>query len=392
MNLTPTTNKSRLNQSSRRSDQPASEDPFAELLAGAAQGCRKIATSIARYFGIATTRQLKIVPIARSNAGKTAVSVAELMTVEGQCFPSGLLYRGPNLISNNDRFNRGVNLIKQARQGRMLSTMATIETETGLFAGDAQPVNVTKLDVIGQLLTETGSDSESTELDQFHQLIGHFIDGDILQVMIPVLPTEPNDAGRARFEKDLRDATSILHEALVKGRKKNRTVCIVPTKLDALFEDAKSAIESLSDQALLAMYEPLVNVIRASNSVTQAAIIPTSAFGFGTELKPAQRSPRLKKPDTSVQPFTAQFSSSDEIVARRRVRGGAPQLNRKYHGDDEAIGILKGELTPFNIDTLVIYSLLAGIRNLNDPNLATVQCQLAKDLQAVNGWILTVKA
>lgn len=302
-------------------------------------------------------KKILLAPLARSGGGKTATTMAEAQSVEGCHLLSGLLLRGQSLLDIADREDRIRSLIEQARDGRIPSTQRLLWTNNLLYDGDAPVLEVEKFDPIGQRLTETRSSSDESDLADFHQLQTLYANANVLQVMIPMLPADPTDADEKRFAKDLTVSMTFLHEALVNSKTGSpRAVVIVPTKLDCLWVSAAAAQSELSDQALRVMFAPLINVINRSDRVDFAAITPTSAFGFG---------------NTRIEGSTVERAT--------------------YHGEDEDLGILMGELQPFNVITMVVWSLLAGLRCLNDSSMSDVESNLRDDLASLNGWVVPIK-
>ncbi len=303
------------------------------------------------------TRNLVMAPMMRSGAGKTALNLAKLLTLESEFFPASGLRLDDGLLSASDREKAAQVILQQARSGRMISTMQRINHKASLFDGDSAIVETTTLDIVGQLLTETKSDSDSSKLAQFEELVEVYSTADVIWAGHPIMPTEATEADEERFRKDLRDAARLLHASLAAGNGKPRTVCIVLTKLDSLFTNEASARAELKDTTLLQMLAPIVNVCRRSQSVTHAAIIPTSAFGFG----------------------------------KARIESNLLAKEESYHGEGEVLAILEGKIKPFNVDTLLFYSLAKGIANLRDRSLGEIESALESDIDAVDGWMVPIK-
>ena len=53
------------------------------------------------------------------------------------------------------------------------------------------------------------------------------------------------------------------------------------SKIDALFQDAEEARSSLTDDVLRASFGPLIHLVERSRQVSDAVIVPVTAFGFG---------------------------------------------------------------------------------------------------------------
>src|SRR5262249_15045696 len=143
-------------------------------------------------------------------------------------------------------------------------------------------------------------------------------------VVIPAPPRPARPVHEGRFRNDLLLTAAYLRKALQdRGRGRPTAVALVLSKLDALFPAAseaeaaarqQAARAQLTDERLLGLMAPLVTLLRNAGNVTYAAIFPTSAYGFGTNVPegvvgngdrvsfPAEPTYVLR-PDAVTQPF-----------------------------------------------------------------------------------------
>jgi hypothetical protein len=117
---------------------------------------------------------------------------------------------------------------------------------------------------------------------------------------------------------------------------------------------------------------PLVHLIDKSARVSDAAIIPVTAFGFGNAvLREPRGAPAGTPPDSADEPFGA-----EPIWLLRE--GVAPH--------------------PFNLETLFLWTLLRGLLNQEGQGLVEAESEigeicgmLREDLNAGDPWLLTLK-
>jgi hypothetical protein len=119
-------------------------------------------------------------------------------------------------------------------------------------------------------------------------------------------------------------------------------VALVLSKVDTLFKDAEEARASLTDDVLRRALGPLVRLLEQSARVCDAVVIPVTAFGFGNAVLREQGADREGvPPEASDDPFGA-----------------------------EPVWLLKEGASPrpYNLDTLVIWTLLFGLLNQDAQN------------------------
>jgi hypothetical protein len=144
-------------------------------------------------------------------------------------------------------------------------------------------------------------------------------------------------------------------------------VAIVLSKIDTLFPDAAEARAALTDDALRAALGPLVNLVRTSPRVSDAAVIPVTAFGFGT------------------------------AVLRDGDGGRAGAADEPFGA--EPVWLLREGVSarPYNLDTLFLWTLLLGLYTQVghgvDPatGIRGIYRRLSDDLEAAAPWLLAVK-
>jgi hypothetical protein len=238
-----------------------------------------------------------------------------------------------------------------------------------IFEGDKPRIICRMREVIGQVLTHTMPDSEPRLQARYVDYIKSLVNANVLWVVLPCPPAEPKDRDRRRYANDLRITMAYLREALrLKTTKEPISVALVLSKTDAMFDNAQQAREALTDDVLTCAVGPLVHLIEQSKHVSDAAIIPTSAFGFGKAVLHPDAKERHEAPGSGEEPF-----------------------------GDEPIWLLKeGETpAPYNLDTLFLWSLLLGLMNKNgpvsDPKVDTLCRMLRDDLEAGEPWLVPIK-
>jgi hypothetical protein len=110
----------------------------------------------------------------------------------------------------------------------------------------------------------------------------------------------------------------------------------------------------------------LVQLIEQSERVSDAVIVPVTAFGFGKAVRRDDAEERTGAPGSADEPF-----------------------------GDEPIWLLKeGESpAPYNLEALLLWSLLMGLLNQsgNDPKADAICRMLRDDLEAGDPWLVPVK-
>lgn len=158
------------------------------------------------------------------------------------------------------------------------------------------------------------------------------------------------------------------------------SVAIVVNKVDTIFDDEGSARAELTDDALLGALAGIVQTVRHSPRVVNAAIFPVSVYGFGNAV--------AREATPAHDGHEAEPDNLPWAISARRG------LEKEY-------GLRDGHaIEPFNLQTLVIWSLLAAAlpkeievpeKDSNEVALARTCRMLSDDLANVGGWFVNVK-
>ena len=225
-------------------------------------------------------------------------------------------------------------------------------------------------EVVGQVLTHALPDSEPQLQAKFTAYLKSLLVSDVLWVVVPCPPAEPGPRDRRRYASDLRLTGAYLREALrLRPAGRQATVALVLSKTDALFDTPEEAREALTEDVLAQALAPLIRLVEQSDHVSDAAVFPVTAFGFGKAV--------LRDDDDG--------------------RHGAEHEDEAF--DDEPIWLLRdGELpAPYNLEALFLWSVLHGLLNLADanpkakPKLDLLCRMLRDDLEAEDPWLVPVK-
>jgi hypothetical protein len=161
-------------------------------------------------------------------------------------------------------------------------TLQAAQIRYYLYDGEAQRVVYKMHEVIGQVLTNTLPDSAVEQQTRYGEYLQSLVDTHVLWAMVPCSPPNPGPRDRRRYANDLRITTAYLREALrLRSLEEPVAVVLVLSKIDTVFQDAEEARTSLTDDILLSALGPLVHLIDQSDRVSDAAIMPVTAFGFG---------------------------------------------------------------------------------------------------------------
>lgn len=304
--------------------------------------------------------------VGRECAGKTTIFNMLYQTTGTLILDSRLSFGGRDPLEEGVRLDKVETVIRDLKDQGIPSTVATSAIEWLVYAGHRPVLAVKSQEVVGQILTRTRPDSPPDLKKLYGEYLGFLADADVLWAVIPCPPSDMNAADRERLQRDLATTRSYLRAALnARTAKHPSSVVVVLTKVDGMFETAEQARAQLDDRTLTRLVEPLVNVC-LSDAVSQVAICPVSAVGFGNAVRmdgtnDAQRSePRTDEPG---------------------YRLGADATTE-----------------PFNLATLLVYSMVAGLMpkevDAESPSgkalVQTLQ-RLTGDLNALNGWLVPVK-
>jgi len=221
-------------------------------------------------------------------------------------------------------------------------------------------------------LTHTLPNSATEQQSRYDEYLASLVNTNVLWVVIPCPPPNSSPRDRRRYSNDLRITTAYLREALrLRTSPQPAAVALVLSKIDVLFKDIEEAQAALTDDMLRSALGPLTHLVEKSAHVSDAMILPVTSFGFGNAVL-REKGERVKEASEGPEdPFGA-----------------------------EPIWLLKeGTVSsPYNLDTLVIWTLLCGLLNQNvqsgqeSKSEISKLCQmLREDLQSENHWFLSIK-
>jgi len=315
--------------------------------------------------------EVRIGSIGRGHAGKTALFQVLGDGLIGEFLPSGLHLDAADPREVARMIREADDTHKLLRQSGLPPTLEVSQNRYCVYEGDKRRVVCKMREVIGQVLTHTLPDSEPRLQARYVDYLKDLVNAHVLWVVVPCPPADPQQRDRRRYANDLRITMAYLREALrLRTLPQPATVALVLSKTDALFGSAQQARAALSDDVLHQALGPLVQLIGQSKHVSDAAIIPVTAFGFGKAVLHPDADERPGAPGSAEEPF------GDEPIWLLR-EGEAPE--------------------PYNVDTLFLWSLLLGIMNQAGPDLAAkpkvdkVCRMLRDDLEAGHPWLVPIK-
>ncbi|HVK08334.1 MAG TPA: hypothetical protein VM597_06105 [Gemmataceae bacterium] len=318
----------------------------------------------------ATGPEIRIGSIGRGHAGKTALFQVMSEGLVGEALPSGLHLDAadPRDVARMIRETEATHRL--LRKSGLPPTLEASSARYGLFEGDKRRAVCRMQEVVGQVLTHTLSDSEPQLQAKYTEYLKSLLASDVLWVVVPCPPADPGPRDQRRYAADLRLTGAYLREALrLRPADRRAAVALVLTKTDALFDNPEEAREALTDDVLVRALAPLIRLVEKSDHVSDAAIFPVTAFGFGKAVL------------------------RDDGDGRH----GAEHEDEAF--DDEPIWLLReGEQPdPYNLDALFLWSVLHGLLNLADanprakPKLDLLCRKLRDDLEAEDPWLVPVK-
>jgi hypothetical protein len=321
----------------------------------------------------AEVREVRAGCIGRGHAGKTALFSALGEGPVGDFFPSGLHVD----VGDPREVARMMREAERTRRLLQLSglppTLQASQIRYYLYDGEERRVAYQMREVIGQVLTHTLPDSAAELQARYEEYLKSLVNSHVLWAVVPCPPPDPGARERRRYANDLRITLAYLREALrLRSLEQPAAVALVLSKVDTLFKDAEEARASLTDDVLRKALGPLVHLIEKSARVSDAAIIPVTAFGFGNAV--------LSEPGNE--------------------REGAPPESADEPFGAEPIWLLREGLAPhpFNLDALFLWTLLFGLLNqgehaaaLAESEVAEICGMLREDLSAGDPWLLPLK-
>ena len=309
--------------------------------------------------------------IGRGHAGKTSLFRALSEGPVGDFFPSGLHVDVGDPREVAQMIREAEETQRVLRASGLPPTLEASQIRYYLYDGDRQRVVYKMREVIGQVLTHTLPDSSPEQQSRYDEYLKVLVNTHALWVVVPCPPPDASSADRRRYSNDLRITSAYLREALrLRTLSRPASVAIVLSKIDTIFKDEEEARAALPDDVLRGALGPLVHLINKSTHVSDAAILPATAFGFGNATLREQTGS-----DASSSPTTDLFSAEPTWLLKE---GAAPR--------------------PFNLDTLVVWTLLFGLLNQEggegagaDPELGDLCRMLRDDLMTDDRWFLPIK-
>jgi hypothetical protein len=311
--------------------------------------------------------------IGRGHAGKTALFRAMSEGPVGDFFPSGLHIDvgDPREVARMIRESEETQRILQA--SGLPPTLEASQIRYYLYDGDRQCVVYKMREVIGQVLTHTLPDSAPEQQARYDDYLKGLLSTHVLWAVVPCPPPNPSPRDHRRYSNDLRITSAYLREALrLRTLDAPAAVALVLSKIDTLFADADEARGALPDDVLRNALGPLVHLVGKSSHVADAVILPVTAFGFGNAVLRSQGGGPGEAPvDAAGDPFAAE-------PTWLLKEGAVPR--------------------PYNLDTLVVWTLLFGLLNQNADNGPEGKsevgelCRLLRDdLLGEERWFLPLK-
>ncbi len=310
---------------------------------------------------------LRLEPFGREHCGKTAVqsclSRGPLLGAQD----SGLEMTAADPRVLNQWVRQALERYRDLQVRGLTSTPTPAITEYVLCEADEPRAVLQWKDGVGQLLSHPTPDSPEDVQARWDEMVDHLAQADILVALVNC-PPAGGALDLARFEQDLQLQAAYLREAL-KRRSLARPAALglVVNKLDAGFSSPNEAREALTDDRLRTALARLVRLAEGSAKVGMAAILPVSAFGFGT---------------------TVPAPSGNGREAASSAKGCSPL------SEGETEWLLKPDVLPhpYNLTGMIWWCMMAGLllqpADGRHEELGRVAKMLADDLQAMNAWIV----
>jgi hypothetical protein len=317
--------------------------------------------------------EVRVGCIGRGHAGKTALLRTLGEGPVGDFFASGLHADAGDPREVAQMIREAEETLRLLHQFGLPPTLKASQVRYYLYDGAAQRVVYQLREVIGQILTHTLPDSGEEQQVLYTEYLKSLVNTHVLWTVIPCPPSDPDARDRRRYANDLRITLAYLREALrLRPQDKPVAVALVLSKIDALFPGVQEARASLTDEVLRTSFGPLIHLVEQSHQVSDAVIVPVTAFGFGNAV--------LRKDGSE--------------------REGAPPESDDESFGSEPIWLLREDASPqpYNLDTLFIWTLLYGLLNQaghgifdRDTELGRIGRTLSEDLEAREPWLLVLK-
>jgi hypothetical protein len=318
---------------------------------------------------LAGVPEVRIGSIGRGHAGKTALFHALAESLVGDFLPSGLHLDAADPREVARMLREAEEARRSLRQSGLPPTTRPSQIRYCLYDGDDPRAVCRMREVVGQVLTHTLPDSDPQAQARYEQYLRSLVNAHVLWVVIPCPPADPGPRDRRRYADDLRITLAYLREALrLRRTPQPAAVALVLTKTDVLFPDAAAARGALTDDVLRGALGPLVPLIESSTHVSDAAVFPVTAFGYGKAVLRGDGSDRHGAPGSRDEPF------GDEPIWLLR-EGEAPE--------------------PHNLDTLLLWSVLLGLLNRagrsGGPDVDALGRVWRDDLEGGEPWLVPIK-
>jgi hypothetical protein len=307
---------------------------------------------------------IRIEPFGREHCGKTALESSLFCGPLCGAQASGLELTASDPRVYNHWLRQSLERYRDLQQRGLASTAVPTSTDYILREADTDRAVLQWRDTVGQLLSHTTPESPADQQARWAEGMKVLGEADVLLPLVNCPPTSAS-AELARFQANMQLQALNLREALAR-RPEGRPVAlgIVVNKLDTAFGSEDEARKALPDARLRAALGPLVRLAEGSAKVGLAAIIPMTAFGFGTA------APMTPEGDGRGG---AGFSPLSEGEVEWRLKPDAvPQ--------------------PFNLMGLVWWSLMAGLMLRPADGQAEENARVAKlladDLREMAAWVV----
>jgi hypothetical protein len=312
--------------------------------------------------------------LARGAAGKSML-FGGLPKITADFLASGLLLDKDSASKIADDFRKFAVVNEQLRKHGLKPTRVPEEISFRLYEGDDPRCVFETREVVGQILTATSeSSSEMTRLAA--EYLDYLGQSDVYWAMIPCPPANPTGYDRERFERDLKLTSGWLRFAL-RNRPQRRpvAVAILISKIDARYESEEAARRALTDDVVTKWLSTMVKSALQSPQVVDAAVIPVSGMGFQNAV--------LKEIEADEALPEELGELDDEGILEAT----------------EPVYILKPKhmIQPYNLTTLVVWSLLMGLVNREIEEGDQYECmgqvvrKLDDDLRDLGGWYIPIK-
>jgi hypothetical protein len=311
--------------------------------------------------------EVRIGGIGRGHAGKTALFHALDDCLVGDYLTSGLHVDAADPREVARMIREADESQRLLRQSGLPPTLQVTQNRYCVYEGDRPRVVCRLREVIGQVLTHTLPNSEPELQARYVDYLKNLVNAHVLWVVVPCPPANPGPRDRRRYANDLRITLAYLREALrLRTLQQPAAVALVLSKTDAMFDSAEEARAALTDELLHRSLGPLVQLLRQSGHVSDAAAFPVTAFGYGKAVRREDGAERHGAPGSSDEPF-----------------------------GDEPIWLLKeGESPdPHNLGALFLWSLFLGVINQGEPDAEIDRlCRaLRDDLEVADPWLVPIK-